>query len=410
MVNIGCVQNGRQSMKRFKYDVKKMESELNRIGSPKRYRFPLKEIFENDYSIILSIRQDAGKTTTALLYGLLLHKMYNTTIEYLRNDDTQIRRAKIETLFKTVLRYDYISKIYNNRWNSIIYSYMQKKFFLCLKDSDGNVIEEDKEPVCCVHSNEEWLDLKSSYNSPFGDWIILDEAMDSHRMTCNLWTEFMNNISTIGRVLSDEERASKCHVIILGNNTDKYAWVFQDFCISDLIPDLKYGALIKFRTELGTTGFASLMEQSEIQKEKLRNKNIPFFGFNTPKAAQFIGTSEWVTKEYLHPDFYVDYDNCYFRRMYIYHRHRYIQINLFYDNERKKYAFLHFAAEPLKQDNVILTLEPKTYCEFYGICEFEDNKRVQELVRKVFRLKRENRWYYSSNLIGELVDDYLKNI
>ena len=119
-------------MNRFKYDIKWMESELNRIGSPKRYRFPLKEIFENDYSIIVSIRQDAGKTTTALLYGLLLHRKYNTTIEYIRNDDTQIRRAKIETLFKTILRYDYISKIYNNRWNSIVYSYMQKKFFLCL--------------------------------------------------------------------------------------------------------------------------------------------------------------------------------------------------------------------------------------------------------------------------------------
>ena len=410
MENTGLVQNGRKSMERFKYDIKWMESELNRIGSPKRYRFPLKEIFDNDWSIILSMRQDAGKTTTALLYGLLLNVRYGYPIEYLRNDDSQIRRAAAETLFNTIINFDYISKIYNKRWNSVIYKYMQRKFFLCLRDSEGNIIEEANEPICILHSNEEWSDLKSSYNSPKGNYIILDEVLDTHRPTSNLWTEFMNNVSTIGRVGSDEERTSKCHVVILGNNTDRFGWIFQDFCISDEIPNLKYGSLIRWKTELGTTGFCTLMEQSELQREKLRTKNIPFFGFNTPKAAQFIGISEWVTKEYQHPDFYIDFDNCYFRRMYIYHRQRYIQINLFYDEERKKYAFLHFASEPLKQDNIILTLEPKTYCEFYGICEFEDNKKVQELVKKVFRLKRENRWYYSSNLIGEIVEDYLKNI
>ena len=62
-------------MERFKYDIKWMNSELKRIGSPERYRFPLKEIFDNDYAIILSMRQDAGKTTTALLLGLLLYKV-----------------------------------------------------------------------------------------------------------------------------------------------------------------------------------------------------------------------------------------------------------------------------------------------------------------------------------------------
>ena len=395
-------------MNRFKYDIKKINNEFKRIGCPERYRFPLKEIFENDWSIILSMRQDAGKTTTALLLGLILHKFYGYPIEYLRNDDSQIRRAASETLFNTVLHFDYIRKIYDGKWNSINYKYMQHKFFLCLKNSDGEIIEEDIEPICILHSNEDWSDIKSSYNSPKGNYIVLDEAMDTHRASNLLWREFMENVSTIGRVGSDEERASKCHVLILGNNTDRFAWLFQDFCISDLIPDLKYGTLIKFKTELGTTGICTLMEQSELQKEKLRKKEIPFFGFNTPKAAQFIGISEWTSKEYQHPDFYIDFEKCVFRRMYIFHRQRYIQLNLFYDEDHKKYIYLHFAREPLKKDNIILTLNPKTYCEFYGICEYEDNKKVADIVRKFFRLRRENRWYYESNLIGEIVDDYIK--
>ena len=397
-------------MERFKYDIKYIEREMDRIGSPKRYRFPLREIFDHDYAIILSMRQDAGKTTTALLYGLILRKRYNYPIEYLRNDNSQIRRAAAETLFDTIKKFDYINKIFEGSWNDVNYHYMQHKFYLCKRDENGEIIEEDNDAVCILHSNEDWSDIKSSYNSPNGNYIILDEVLDSHRATHMLWNEFMNNISTIGRVGSDEERTSKCHVVILGNNTDRFGWIFQDFCISDLIPDLKYGTMIKFKTEMGTDGIVTLMEQSEIQKEKLKNRNIHFFGFNTSKAAQFIGSSEWSSKEYKHPDFYIDWKKCIFRRMYIYHRQRYIQLNIFYDDEHRKYFFLHFASEPLKKDNIILTLNPEGPCEFYGICEYEDNKKVSEFVRKAFRLRKENRWYYQSNLIGEIVDDYLKSI
>ena len=81
-----------------------------------------------------------------------------------------------------------------------------------------------------------------------------------------------------------------------------------------------------------------------------------------------------------------------------------------YVEEHKKYIFAHFASEPLKKDNIILTLTPREYCEFYGLCEYEDNRKVYEVVKKFFRLRKENRWYYESNLIGEIVDDYIKNI
>ena len=40
-------------MERFKYDIKWFDRELNRIGSPKRYSFPMKEILDNDYGIVL---------------------------------------------------------------------------------------------------------------------------------------------------------------------------------------------------------------------------------------------------------------------------------------------------------------------------------------------------------------------
>ena len=39
----------------------------------------------------------------------------------------------------------------------------------------------------------------------------------------------------------------------------------------------------------------------------------------------------------------------------------------------------------LRRIILFLTLNPVEFCDFYGICEFEDNKKVADIVRKVFQ-------------------------
>ena len=197
--------------------------------------------------------------------------------------------------------------------------------------------------------------------------------------------------------------------LILGNNTDRFGWIFQDFCISDMLPDLKYGTMIKWKTELGTTGICTLMEQSEIQKTKLKERNIPFFGFNTPKAAQFTGVQEWSGRSWKHRDFELDYKNCFFRRLYIKHRNRWVQIEVFQDEERGYYLYMHFASKPLYNDNFILTLDPQNEREFYGMGDYAPVK-IWKGIKKILQLRAENRCYYATNFVGEIVDDYMKNI
>ena len=75
------------------YDTKKIEKELNKLDIPKEYRYrmiSLDTFFTHDYMMQLSIRQDSGKTTQALLLGLVLHKLYNRTTMYMRSDAQQI--------------------------------------------------------------------------------------------------------------------------------------------------------------------------------------------------------------------------------------------------------------------------------------------------------------------------------
>ena len=391
-------------------DWKLVQKEVKRLKIPSEFwGIDFETFSEYQYNGYLSIRETAGKTTQGLLLGLVLSHLYpeQYSIEYIRNDTSQITRANIEDLFNTVIRFDYISKIFNGRWKSVEYHTQQRKFFLCNRDEDGNVIEEDCLPICIVHSLEKALEFKSGYNNPRGNYIMFDEFMDTARATYMIFPEFLNAVSTIGRPGS---RSEWLKVILLGNNTDPYSFWFDEFGISEEIPYLKFGGNICFRTEFNTTGCFRLLEPGEVQKKRIASKNIPFLGFPGKKAAAFTGVTEWSGKTYRHPDFELDYEDCVNRRCYIKHRGRFIQLDLFKDSDHGIYTFLHFASAPKYDDNIILTIEPEKITEIYGFGKYEKRERVRKLLLKYIGCYQENRFYYANNMVGSLTDDFIKNI
>ena len=211
------------------YNIKDILREVKALKIPSDYwHIPVEDVLTNDFTILLSIREDAGKTTQSLLFGLVLYKLYGTTTEYLRNDKTQVTRGKIETLYKTVREHGYISRCFNDKFNDVEYSPIVKKFFLIKRDADGVIIDRDTEPLCVIHATEEAESFKSSYNNPKGDYIVLDEFMDSHRASYNLWIDLMTCISTIGRPGS-RGREDRVFCIMLGNNTIENGITYDEF-------------------------------------------------------------------------------------------------------------------------------------------------------------------------------------
>ena len=393
-------------------DISKVKKEIKKLNIPKDYwGIDLNSFFDYQWNIYISIRETAGKTTQSLLLGLVLNKLYpdRYSIEYLRNDNSQIVRSNVETLFDTILKYDYIKKIYGGKYNNISYKPITKKFYLTLTDEEGSVIDEAKEPICSLHAVENWKALKSVYNNPRGNYIILDEFPDTDRATYKIFTELLNTISTIGRPLSSD-RTPWLHILLMGNNTDEYCFYFDDFQISEEIPYLKFGGSIPFRTEYNTTGICKLLELGEVQKERLRTKNIPFLGFSGKKAAPFTGESEWGGEQYKHITFDLNYEECFFRRAYIFHRGRYIQIDLFNNEEIGRFAFFHFADTPKYNDNLIFTTDPEKASDIYGFGKYEKREKVLKACKMITDLYKENRVYYASNRVGSLTSDFIKNI
>ena len=57
------------------YNISDIQKEIKKLKIPKEYwRIPVEDALSTDFTMLLSIREDAGKTTQALLFGLVLHK------------------------------------------------------------------------------------------------------------------------------------------------------------------------------------------------------------------------------------------------------------------------------------------------------------------------------------------------
>ena len=395
--------------------VEEVKKFIKKLDIPKEYfKIDLDKFFTHEYNIYLSIRENAGKTTQAIILGMVLNRLYGTKIEYLRNDEKQIARASVEELFSTVEKLpdkfcNYIQKIYGI-YNAVEYKPQQKCFRLVHIDEDGNT-DLTGDTICALHSNENWRKYKSSYNSPMGDYIILDEFLDSERPTYRQMTEFMNNVSTIGRVGS-KQRRNNVHILMLGNNTDEYSHWWDDFTITEQIRNMiNFGSEFSALTELGTSVFCKLIDLNDNKKEEIRSNKIKFFGFNTPEMAQFNGTQVWAQTNYPQiPDVEMlregkrVYNKCY-----IHHRERYIQLELFKHPDYGYYVFLHWANKPEDNNVVILTVEPLLKNEVYGFGRYNLSDKIYRMVNKLYKLKCEQRWYYLNNQIGAIVEDFEKN-
>ena len=102
------------------HDWKKIRKKFKSLRVPEECYNPLTlPLNKSVWHLILSERSK-GKTTNLILFGMCMHVVDGTTIEYIRQSKTQIAPMKSEKLFETILKYDYISKITDDKYNSCV--------------------------------------------------------------------------------------------------------------------------------------------------------------------------------------------------------------------------------------------------------------------------------------------------
>lgn len=391
------------------FEVERLKKEIRKLQIPKEYfNFDLEKINDHDISMIMSIRKDAAKTTQALIIGLILHKLYDYETEYFRIDTDQTTGPNIDNIYDVIVKFGYIKKIFGDEYNGIEFKNQSKRFYLVKKDDEGNVLIKDKRPCCLIHSLEQYKRMKSVYNNVNGNWFVVDEIFDTSRQTTNQMIELANQISTVTR---DRPEA---RVLMLGNNLNKYSFWFEEFGISEEIDTLNFGGYIDKTTIYGTTLYITLLDPSRRKKDDVLKRKIRFYGIDNPKMAAFNGLQAFAGNQWQHLEDIkmLDPDHLIYDRIYINHRNRWIKICL-YDSGNQLFVYLHFAKKPKYNDNIILQANPDladaNLC-LYGFGEESRNEKIRKKLLQIKDLRRQNLWFYSSNSVGDIVQDYLMTI
>ena len=288
-------------------DWKFLFKEYKKLNCPKDVYNPCYlPIGKAKYFVLLSERK-TGKTTNLLLLGLLAYWHFGIVVQYLRSNESMIMNKNIKDIFSTIVQYGYIEKITNGRFNSIYYHAREWK--LCKVDENGEIVEEDiKRCMFCLSfdNNETY---KSTYNEPFGDFIIIDEFIGK-RYRMNEFVDLMDLLSTIIR------KRLTAQIFLLANTIDLHSEYFLEFEIEEYVQSMQIGDKDIFTTSGGTNIYVELIKSGEDNTEKSFYNRL-YFGFKNPKINAITGQG-WAVNNYPHiqrgykklqSGIYIDYHN-----------------------------------------------------------------------------------------------------
>ena len=367
------------------YDWKKIFKEYERLGCPKDVYSPLPALRQNaKYNIAISERS-TGKTTNWILLGLVMNKLYGTQIQYIRQSEAMITPKNINSLMSVIIACGYVEKLTAGRYNSL--EYRARNWRYTKVDPDTNeVLERSDSVMYCLDLDHNEV-YKSSYNAPYGDLIIFDEFI-SRRYAQNEFVIFCDLVKTIIR-----ERQSPI-VVMLANTTDRYNTYFQELGIQENILGCRIGDSFRVEVGHGTSIFCELVGTKNLERAR---QNKLFFGFKNPRLASITG-GDWAIDSY--PHIWGKEPVTKYISRYLIYNGATVQLELVSNSRLGLHVRAH-KANKVPEGLINYQLEEVT--SKYQRYKFgHDN-----LDKKIWQLYARNKWYYSTNEIGNILSSYV---
>lgn len=339
--------------------------------------------------VFMSLRSK-GKTTNFLLMGLIMYEMYGTVTQYIVQTEPQLMPKHTKGLYNVIIANEYIPIITNGKWQSIVLK--ARRWYYCNYDQEtGKVSEMSKDYVCIMSSIDKQETLKSILNEPFGDLIIFDEFVHKYYMP-NEFIEFTQLFATIRRI-----RQSPI-IIMLSNTVNLYSPYFNELEISDSVQAMNAGDKRIITSSGGTNVYVEIIDPAQ-SKARIKSDRM-FFGFKNPLLGAITGNTLWAIDNYPHIE-RMEESRVITRNLYIKHNNKLVNLELC----RNKIGLVvncHFATKTY-DDSIIYTLgEIRRPLDRY---KFGNGK----LDRIVWNCLSNNKFYYSTNDVGSLVEDYVNN-
>lgn len=273
----------------IKIDWNAVRKEYKKLKIPKEYYYPLRADFDRINYIISMSQRARGKTTQILILGLVLYAMYGIQCHYIRQFSEQCELRYLKDLYKIVLEYGYLQKIFGDRWNHIFYR--GKRWYLCRLDEDGNIEEKDETHCCICFGLDEAAAIKSIYNAPRGDMIFYDEFI-SPRMGFDDFANFCDMVSTIGRLRYGT------FVMLSANTINRNSRWFDEYAIAEVVRPMQLGETKEIASPLGSHFLVELLSADKSEERQTVNRRL--FGFKNSKLDAITGRGTWAEETYPH--------------------------------------------------------------------------------------------------------------
>ena len=320
---------------------------------------------------------------------MIMNKLYGTVIQYVRQTNDMITPRNSKNLFDTILDNNYVSKLTDGKYNTIVYK--AKRWYYAIADDNGEIIEQKNNHFMCMLSIDNAENYKSSYNAPYGDIIIFDEFIGKYYYR-NEFVRFNDLLKTIIR-----DRQAPI-IVLLANTIDKNSQYFNELEIYNTVQQMKQGDSEIITSERGTNIYVEILE-SGVKKQKTRSIVYTlFFGWKNPLISSITG-DDWAINNYQHIPQYNS--KTILKRYYLEFNNTLLALDVRSCKELGIYVAVHRATRSY-DDSIIFTIGEidKSNKRFrFGFSH--NDKRLWEMYKR-------NKFYYASNDLGSLLDNYVK--
>lgn len=349
----------------------------------------LKKYPKAQYYIIIGERSN-GKTYSALEYALDRFQEDGEQFAYVRRWGEDIRKAQMIELFSALEANDVIKKKTGGMFTSVNYS--AKKFYLTATNENGdtNILDKPFGFTFDLNSMEHY----KSISFPGIKTIIFDEFLSRQGYLPNEFILFSNTLSTIIRNRDDVK------IIMLGNTVNRYCPYFAEMGLTH-VAEQKQGTIDEYR--YSNEKLSVVVEYCESGKKRGGKKSDVYFAFDNPQL-QMITSGTWEIAIYPHLTtkirpkdivfiFFIEFEGVL------------LQCEIV-ANETDHFLFVHRKTTEIQstEKDIVYTTTPVEKWNYrVGIYGQKD-----KLSRVILQLIAENRVFYSTNEMGEILRNYLQ--
>lgn len=342
------------------------------------------------YNIIIGERSN-GKTYACLEYGIKQYAQNGSQLAIIRRFIEDFRGRRGSTMFDALTANGAVEKYTNGKWDNIYY-YSQRWYF-CRYDEKGNRIK-DETPFCygfALSTAEH--DKSTSY--PNINTIVFDEFLTRSLYLDDEFTIFSNTISTIIR------QRENIKIFMLGNTVNKYGCPYVNEMGLKHFKEMKPGDIDVYK--YGDSKLTLAIEYCKPNREGKPNNY--YFAFDNPKLAM-ITEGGWEIDIYPHlPIKYKPMDVA--MHFYINYSNEWLDCEIITLPDTT-FIYVHPKTTPLSEfdkiNYIIYSTEYSHLPNWY--------RRITEprtnLTKKIFEYFIQDRVFYSSNDVGEILRNYLQ--